>query len=254
MMGSHVLVTGGAGYLGSVVVTALLALGHKVRVLDLFTYGEEPLAPVRGHSRLRVHRQDIATITTQPEVMDEVDTVVQLAGLSNEPTCALFPDVAVATNHHAVVALARCALASGVRRFVFASNGDGRQYRPLLHVRDATDAILRVLAAEPATAGGEILNVGGDDLNGTVREIAEQIRGRVPRTPTRYQPEKADAASYRVGFAKIRERLAFVPRLTVRDAVDEIGTAARGGALGTMDDDRYDHLAILQRGKGSTAP
>jgi len=94
------------------------------------------------------------------------------------------------------------------------------QWRPHLHVEDAADAF--VLAAETAGAGGTILNVGSDDENFTVGEIAEKVAQRVEGVRIDEAPGGGDPRSYRVGFGRVREVLGFRAKRTVDDAIDGV--------------------------------
>src|SRR3954468_9826311 len=86
--GLNVLVTGGAGYIGCVLVERLLARGYRVRVLDRLYWGEDPLAAVRDRIELVV-----ADVRNIPEgALDGVDAVIHLAGLSNDPTAEYDPE------------------------------------------------------------------------------------------------------------------------------------------------------------------
>jgi nucleoside-diphosphate-sugar epimerase len=121
-MSRSVLVTGGAGYLGSVLVPMLLAHGDRVTVVDLFTYGTDALGAVAGDPRLVLRRADITEPDLLPALLGGIDAVVHLAGIANDATCALDPTLTVTTNHAAVLRLARQASREGVRTFVFASS------------------------------------------------------------------------------------------------------------------------------------
>jgi nucleoside-diphosphate-sugar epimerase len=118
----HILVTGGAGYIGSTLVPELLALGHEVTVLDRFYFGEESLAgPRKEHGeRLRLVRDDVRRVGG--EVFAGVDMMVDLAGISNDPACELDEELTRAVNLEACARLARLAAEAGVKRIVFASS------------------------------------------------------------------------------------------------------------------------------------
>ncbi len=117
----HVLVTGGAGYLGSVLVRQVLDMGAEVTVVDAFLFGIGSLSALIGHPRLHIVRADIAAADGIPLTTD-VDTVVHLASVSNDPSCDLDPTHGILVNYRATLALARRARAVGIARFVFASS------------------------------------------------------------------------------------------------------------------------------------
>lgn len=117
----HVLVTGGAGYVGAVLVPRLLAQGYGVRVVDLYVFGEDALGEVRGHPRLEEIRGDIRDEILLRDVMPGCDAVIHLACISNDPCFALNPTVGRSINYEAFEPLVRIAKRSGVRRFVYAS-------------------------------------------------------------------------------------------------------------------------------------
>jgi nucleoside-diphosphate-sugar epimerase len=84
---------------------------------------------------------------------------------------------------------------------------DGSPWRPLVHVNDICEAILLALEAPREAVLGEVLNVGSDDQNYRVREIAEIVAETFPGCVLTYGPESADHRSYRVSFAKIQRHL-----------------------------------------------
>lgn len=106
----------------------------------------------------------------------------------------------------------------------------GRQWRPLLHVRDAARAFLLALTLPAAKVGG-VFNVGGDHLNMRVSEIAAEVQKRIAGTTVSVHPVDEDARSYRVAFGRIRERWGFVPELSVGDGVEEMRAALAGGSI-----------------------
>lgn len=117
-----VLVTGGAGYIGSVLVPRLLNAGHRVRVLDLYAFGREPLAAVRGHPGLEEIEGDIRDIDLVARALAGADAVIHLACISNDPSCELDPELTREINYRAFEPLVRISRERGVKRFIFASS------------------------------------------------------------------------------------------------------------------------------------
>jgi nucleoside-diphosphate-sugar epimerase len=118
---THVLVTGGAGYVGSALVPQLLAAGYSVTVLDLYLYGTELFAAHRG-PRLREVVGDIRDPKAVADAMEGVDAVIHLACISNDPSYDLDPALGRSINYDAFRPLVQAAKAAGVKRFVYASS------------------------------------------------------------------------------------------------------------------------------------
>lgn len=101
-MGYNILVTGGAGYLGSTMVPELLNAGHKVTVLDNFMFGQNSLAHVCHHQNFSVVRGDIRVENTMLPLMKKADVIIPLAALVGAPLCSKDPVGATTTNHDAI--------------------------------------------------------------------------------------------------------------------------------------------------------
>ncbi|MGH7470074.1 MAG: NAD-dependent epimerase/dehydratase family protein [Longimicrobiales bacterium] len=119
----NILVTGGAGYLGSVIVPKLLVRRHRVRVLDVGYFGI-------GHLRAcqpppEILRDDVRRVSTDPAfcaaLLDGMDCVIHLAAVSNDPSAELQPELTAEVNLAATQALAEAARARGCR-FLFSSS------------------------------------------------------------------------------------------------------------------------------------
>jgi nucleoside-diphosphate-sugar epimerase len=117
-----VLVTGGAGYVGSHVVRKLLAQGRRVRVLDSFMYGSHGLAAVRRHPNLELLEGDIRHMDTLTRAVKGVDRVIALAAIVGDQACDLDPDETGTINLEATRLLAEVCQRAKVRRVVFASS------------------------------------------------------------------------------------------------------------------------------------
>jgi len=118
---SQVLVTGGAGYVGSVLVPKLLAAGYRVKVLDLYLYGDQVLDSVRNDARLQQIKGDLRDRKLLQQHLAGCDAVIHLACVSNDPSFELDPDLGKSINYDAFGPLVETARDSGVRRFIYAS-------------------------------------------------------------------------------------------------------------------------------------
>lgn len=118
----RVLVTGGAGYVGSVLVPKLLAKGYEVKVLDLYLYGEHVLDEVKGNPSLEQIKGDIRDRVLLERVLPGCDAVVHLACISNDPSFELDPVLGRSINYDAFFGLVDRSRDSGVRRFIYASS------------------------------------------------------------------------------------------------------------------------------------
>lgn len=116
-----VLVTGGAGYIGSVLVRLLLEAGYRVRVLDNLRFGGEALLGILDDEGFEFVKADIRDADAVREAMDGCHAVVQLAAIVGDPACAREPDLARQVNEEASKAMYLMAEEGGVERFVFAS-------------------------------------------------------------------------------------------------------------------------------------
>jgi nucleoside-diphosphate-sugar epimerase len=102
-MGHRILVTGGAGYLGSVLVPELLAQGHEVTVVDNFMYSQNSLAPACAHRGFRVVSGDIRIESVMAPLIREAEIIIPLAAYVGAPLCSRDPVGAHSVNHDAIL-------------------------------------------------------------------------------------------------------------------------------------------------------
>lgn len=117
-----VLVTGGAGYVGAALVPKLLDAGYRVKVLDLYLYGDDVLNAVRDHPNLEQVKGDLRDQKLLERTIPGSDAVIHLACISNDPSFELDPELGRAINYDAFIPLVDICRDSGVRRFVYASS------------------------------------------------------------------------------------------------------------------------------------
>jgi len=117
-----VLVTGGAGYVGAVLVPKLLKKGYKVKVLDLYLYGDNVLDAVKDNPRLKQIKGDIRDRALLERVIPGSDAVIHLACISNDPSFELNPQLGKSINYDAFLNLVAVSKASKVKRFIYASS------------------------------------------------------------------------------------------------------------------------------------
>lgn len=115
----NIYITGGAGYVGSVLTKKLLDKGYRVSVIDLFIYGEDVLPE---HPNLIKINGDIRDQELLKKTLVGQDAVIHLACISNDPSFELNPDLGKSINFDAFEPLVQISRASGVERFIYASS------------------------------------------------------------------------------------------------------------------------------------
>jgi len=114
-----IIVTGGAGYVGAVLVPRLLETGYQVTVLDLMIFGQNAL---RRHPELEIVKGDIRDLDLLKKVIPGHQTLIHLACISNDPSFELNPKLGKSINLDAFRPMVEVSRTSGVQRFVYASS------------------------------------------------------------------------------------------------------------------------------------
>jgi len=118
----HIAITGGAGYVGAVLVPKLLNKGYKVTVIDLYLYGTDIFDSIKDHSKLNQIKGDIRDQSLLKKTLSGVDAVIHLACISNDPSYELNPDLGKSINFDAFAPLVDISKNSGVKNFIYASS------------------------------------------------------------------------------------------------------------------------------------
>lgn len=299
----RVLVTGGAGYLGSVLVRKLLEKDYKVKVLDNLAFGKNSLSGIWAHRNFDLLVGNILNIEDVVGAISDVDAVVHLAAIVGDEASRATPAKTINDNILATINLAAACKKFLVGRLVFASSCSvygastsariltersqlspaslyayskieseiellkmaedgfaptilrlatlfghsfrmrfdlvanlftlraykrkkidvfgGGQWRPFLHTSDASEAIIRVLAAPTGDVAGRVFNVGSENLNMKISDLARKVCELIPETEI-YERDGGDIRNYRVAFGRIKKELGFDTRVTMEEGIAEI--------------------------------
>ncbi|MCW4044471.1 MAG: NAD(P)-dependent oxidoreductase [Candidatus Bathyarchaeota archaeon] len=319
-----IVVTGGAGYIGSVLSKLLVEKGYDVACLDRFFFGLDPVKEIAD--KIKLIKDDIRWF--KPSILRGVDAVFDLASLSNDPSGELDPQKTLEINYRGRVRVAKLSKKYGVSRYVLAStcsvygfqegilteesglnplttyakanvlaekeilpladkhftatalrqatvygfsnrmrfdlaingmvlgffkNGkipimrDGKQWRPFVHVKDTSNAFIRVLESDKELVNGQIFNSGSNEQNLQIFDLASFVAESID-LPFNYEwYGSTDTRSYRVSFDKIKRTLGFTPQFTPKHGAKEVFSALKEGAV-SADDPRtitvkwYKHL------------
>jgi nucleoside-diphosphate-sugar epimerase len=322
----HILVVGGAGYVGSALVPMLLARGYRVRVLDSMLFGETSLNPVEKHAAFELIRGDVRDIQVVVQATKGCDAVIHLAAIVGDPACEENPELAAEINRAATRMLIDVCRGHGIQRFLFAStcsvygasdflmdehsqvapislyartkidseglllgakcaefhpailrlatlfgvsprprfdlvvnyltarairegkitifNGD--QWRPFMHVHDASRGFLACLEANNLDMiSGEIFNAGSYGLNHRLSEVARMISEAVPTVEVEHV-DNEDRRNYRVSFDKIHTRLGFVCEKTLEQGIREIAQMVRTSPINDFSGEMFNNRAMVR--------
>jgi nucleoside-diphosphate-sugar epimerase len=179
-----VLVTGGAGYIGSVASRILLEQGHQVRVLDSLQFDGRSLLGVYTSDNFEFIKGDVRSAEDRDRAVDGVDAVVHLAAIVGDPACARDPELTKQVNLSASLDLFAAARNARVERFIFAStcSNYGRMSDPTDYVNEESELSPVSLYAETKVAVESALldTPKGGDISSTVLRFAT-VFGISPR-------------------------------------------------------------------------
>ena len=120
-MSAKVLVSGGAGYIGSVLVRILLEKGYSVRVLDRLSFGGDAIVDLLDHPNFEFIKGDVRNETDVRKALSGIESVAHLAAIVGDPACAQEPELTRDVNLGGTKMMYNIANEMGVKRFVFAS-------------------------------------------------------------------------------------------------------------------------------------
>ena len=311
----RILVTGGAGYLGSVLVRKLLAKGHQVRLIDALWYGKESIEDLIPNKNFELIQNDIRNLVVTVKALKDVDAVIHLASIVGMPASSIEPKSSEEINYLATKNIAELCQLHNINTYIFASTCSvygnqpetliteksptdtldfytkqkylseratgwlnkaptilrfgtlfgssprmrfdlvinrfvaqaikegkvtvfgGAQYRPFLHVSDASDAI--IFSLEKNLTG--TYNVVSENL--TIKQAAERI-SKVTGCKINVSNDDEDKRNYKVSAEKLKQ-IGFEPSKTIEDAINEIKEMIDNGQLSNYDDAKYSNYKLL---------
>ncbi len=177
---ARILIVGGGGYIGVVLAETLLRAGESVTLLDRFFFGRELVTPLSALGQFAVVRDDSRSVT--PKHFEGFDAVVDLAGLSNDPSCDLDPALTEAINIGGAANVARCARKAGVARLVYSSSCSVYGQGEGTASEDSQTRPVSLYARTKLAAEGEVLSLSDETLhvtalrNATVYGVSPRMR------------------------------------------------------------------------------
>lgn len=322
-----ILVTGGAGYIGSTLVPILLASGHSVRVLDNLTHGGKSLLGVWPDLNFEFYEGDVRNEEHVRSALKDIEAVIHLAAIVGDPACARQPEIARATNFDASIQLFNLSKELGAKKFVFAStcsnygkmkNGSeyvdesselspvslyaetkvavekyilnpensgsisstvlrfataygvsprmrfdltvneftmeiltkrklvifGEQFwRPYVHIRDISRAILCILDSPKEKVQNEVFNVGSTTQNFQKQQLADMLKSQIPDAVIEYVHKDEDPRDYRVSFEKIKQTIGFNAEHTVGNGIQEVIKLVESGIIQDLKSPEYRNIS-----------
>ncbi len=311
----RVLVSGGGGYIGSVLCDELLNQGYNVICLDRFFFGKEPIQQLLLNPNFKIIQTDVRLV--KYDLLKDVDIVLDLAGISNDPSVDLDPNLSEDINLRGTLNLSKEARLAGVKRYIYPSScsiygtgvndaltetsplnpvslyaklklqtekellklssqdfcvtflrnatvygysprmrfdlivnimtmnaimkhkiyvlGGGKQWRPIVHVKDVAKAFLLTMNSPIEKINGEAFNVGTNEQNYQVIQVANIVCDVLPNTQVEVIPDDADKRNYNVCFDKIQNVLGFKVTHTLYDGIAEIKQALHSSMVDPND-------------------
>lgn len=173
-----ILVTGGAGYIGSVMIPILLEKGYKVICLDRFFFGKETLKDVSSDSNLELVKDDVRWFDAN--LLKNVDAVIDLASLSNDPSGELDPLKTLDINYLGRVRVAKLSKEHSVKRYVLASTCSVYGFQEDILDETSPTNPLTTYAKSNVLAEKDVLSLADDKFTVTVLRQAT-VYGLSPR-------------------------------------------------------------------------
>jgi len=216
-LSKNILVTGGAGYVGSVLIPSLIEDNHYVKCLDRFFFGEEFLSSDKFKGNLELIRDDIRWF--DPKILQDIDVVIDLAALSNDPVGELNPEKTYEINHKGRSRVGKLSKEAGIPQYILASSASifGQQEG----IADENSEVFPLTAYSKANHNAEIDNLAINDDKFTVTALRfSSLFGISPRMRFDIAVNEMVLELYKTKKITVRGKTNQRPFLHVKDAVN----------------------------------
>lgn len=164
--------------MGSVVIPQLIKDGHHIKCLDRFFFGDEYLSQSQFSNNLELIRGDIRWF--KPQILEDVDIVLDLAAISNDPAGDLNPEKTFEINHKGRARVAKISKENGIKRYILASSAS--IYGQQNNIADENSEVKPLTAYSKANRNAEIDNLPLNDENFSVTVLRfSSVYGNSPR-------------------------------------------------------------------------
>lgn len=210
-----ILVTGGAGYVGSVLVPELVHQGHHVKCLDRFFFGSEYLSSKQFEGKVELIKDDVRWFNQN--ILDGVDVVMDLAALSNDPVGDLDPEKTYQINHLGRSRVAQLSKKLGVSRYILASSAS--VYGQQTDIVNEDSEVNPITDYSKANRKAEIDALNLNDNNFTVTVLRfSSIYGISPRMRFDLAVNSMALELFKTGKIIVRGKSNTRPFLHIKDA------------------------------------
>lgn len=248
----RILVAGGAGYVGSRLVPELLKLGHHVVVLDLYLYGEDVFAELKGNSHLTELKADIRDLNAVDNALKGCDAVIHLACISNDPSFELNPELGKSINLDAFEPFVQLSKKHKIKRFIYASSSS-------VYGVKSEPNVTEDMSLEPLTDYSKfkiecekiLLKYMSDDFICTIIRPAT-VCGYAPRQRLDVVVNILTNIAYNTGKVKVIGGAQMRPNIHIEDMVRaylEVLKAPKEKIQGEIFNVGYHNHTVLQIGK-----
>ena len=217
MKNLNILVTGGAGYVGSVLIPSLIEDDHTVKCLDRFFFGNKFLSSKQFEENLELIRDDIRWFDSK--ILQDVDVVIDLAALSNDPVGELNPEKTYEINHQGRARVAKLSKEAGVPRYILASSAS--IFGQVEGTADENSEVFPLTAYSKANRKAEIDNLALNDEEFTVTALRfSSLFGVSPRMRFDMAVNEMVLELYKTKKITVRGKINQRPFLHLKDAVN----------------------------------
>lgn len=248
----NILVTGGAGYLGSVLISKLLQQNHKVVALDVLMFGGESILSFTYNSSFTFIKGDVRNKETVSKALEGIDVVFHLAALVGEPACSPNPTLTKQINFEATVNVGKIAREKGIKKFIFSSTCSNYGISNLNEFATEVSPLnaLSLYAETKIDAEEKLLKFSDDKFSVTILRLAT-IFGLSPRMRFNLLINEMVREAYVKKRLMLYKEKAWRPYTHTQDAAEALITVLNadprkiGGEIFNVGTENYQKIGLV---------